>query len=102
LFEMLTGRQAFESGGTISDSIAAILKSEPDWNALPADTPPSVRTLIRRCLHKDPQKRLPHIGIARLEIEEWAAGTGADRLVPAANTRARSDRIAWRAAAIAL
>ena len=70
LFEMLTGKQTFESGETISDAVAHILTREPDWNALPADTPSYVRTLLRRCLQKDPQKRLPHIGLVRLELEE--------------------------------
>ena len=70
LFEMLTGRKTFEGGDTVSDAVAAILKSEPDWNAIPADTPVHIRRLLRRCLQKDPQKRLPHIGLARLEIDE--------------------------------
>src|SRR5207244_6009201 len=58
LYEMLTGKQAFEGGETVSDAIAAILKNEPDWNALPAGVPTHIRTLIRRCLLKDVQKRL--------------------------------------------
>jgi Tol biopolymer transport system component len=70
LFEMLTGRQTFQGGETVSDAIAAVLKNDPDWSALPADTPPHIRTLLRRCLQKDPQKRLPHIGVARIEIDE--------------------------------
>jgi serine/threonine protein kinase len=74
LFEMLTGKRAFEGGETVSDAIAAILKGEPDWNALPTDTPAHIRTLLRRCLQKDVQKRLPHIGIARLEIDEGPEG----------------------------
>src|SRR5256885_8634376 len=70
VYEMLTGRQTFEGGDTVSDAVAAILKSEPDWKAIPPDTPPHILRLLRRCLHKDPQKRLPHIGLARLEIDE--------------------------------
>src|SRR5262245_41281263 len=70
LFEMITGKRAFESGETVSDAIAAILRSDPDWTLLPADTPLYIRNLLRRCLQKDPQKRLPHIGLARLEIDE--------------------------------
>ena len=70
LYEMLTGRKTFEGGDTVSDAVAAILKTEPDWKALPADTPPHIRRLVRLCLLKDPQKRLPHIGLARLEIDE--------------------------------
>jgi serine/threonine-protein kinase len=72
LYEMLTGRQAFQ-GETISDILAAVLTSQPDWSRLPADTPPYVRTLLTRCLNKNPQKRLPHIGIARIEIDDVPA-----------------------------
>jgi Tol biopolymer transport system component len=54
----------------MSDAIAAILSRDPDWNLLPVATPVHIRTLLRRCLHKDAQKRLPHIGVARLEIDE--------------------------------
>ena len=53
LYEMLTGKQAFATGDTISDAVAAILKSDPDWTALPAGTPPSIRKLLRRCLEHD-------------------------------------------------
>ena len=74
LFEMLAGKQAFEStGDTVSDAVAAVLMKEPDWNALPAGTPPHIRTLIRRCLQKEAQKRVPHIGVARIEIDEGPA-----------------------------
>src|SRR5262245_57292987 len=73
LFEMLTGKQTFDAGETVSDAIAAILKHEPDWGSLPPDTPAHTRTLLKRCLQKDPQRRLPHIGVARLEIDEEPA-----------------------------
>lgn len=69
LYEVLTGRQAFE-GETISDTIAAILKGEPDWEALPEGTPWSIRALLRRCLQKDPRRRLHDIADARIDIEE--------------------------------
>ena len=95
LFEMLTGRQAFE-GETVSDAVASILKNEPDWNALPVATPPHVRTLLRRCLQKDPQKRLPHIGSARLEIDEGSEAVAIDTALPIAQPAfARSRRLAW-------
>jgi len=83
LFEMLSGKQAFESGETVSDAIAAILTREPEWNALPANVPAHIRTSLRRCLHKDPQKRLPHIGIARLEIDEGLTETPAPTVATA-------------------
>jgi serine/threonine-protein kinase len=70
LYEMLTGKQAFEGGETVSDSVASILRSEVDWAALPLATPSHVATVLRRCLQKDPQKRLPHIGPVRLEFDD--------------------------------
>ena len=69
LYEMLSGRRAF-AGETISDAIAKILEREPDWQALPASTPARIRDLLRRCLQKDPQRRLHDIADARIEIEE--------------------------------
>jgi len=72
LYEMLTGQPAFR-GETVSDILAAVLRSEPDWSLLPRDVPAHIRKLIERCVQKDPQKRLPHISIARFEIEEAPA-----------------------------
>jgi serine/threonine protein kinase len=60
LYEMLTGYPSF-AGETISDTLAAVLKQEPDWQALSADTPPGIRSLLRRCLKKDPVDRLHDI-----------------------------------------
>ena len=54
VYEMVTGRPGF-AGDTISDTIARILERDPDWQALPAATPPSVTRLLKRCLDKDPQ-----------------------------------------------
>jgi Tol biopolymer transport system component len=70
LYEMLTGRKAFAQGETVSDTIARIIALEPDWQALPADVPSNIRTLLERCLRKDPSKRLQDIGNARIELEE--------------------------------
>ena len=69
LWECLTGETLF-GGPTASDSIGAILQTEPDWEDLPADTPPTVRRLLRRCLAKDPRNRLHHIADARIEFED--------------------------------
>ncbi|MGO9642642.1 MAG: protein kinase domain-containing protein [Candidatus Acidiferrales bacterium] len=69
LYEMLSGKQPF-SGETISDTLAEVLKVDPDWNALPADTPASIQRLLRRCLAKDPKQRLQAIGEARIMIEQ--------------------------------
>jgi len=68
LYEILTGRQVF-GGETVTDSLAAIMKNEPDWSALPESTPPQVRRLLARCLEKDPKRRLRDIGEARLMLE---------------------------------
>ena len=72
LYETLTGRAAFP-GETVPDTIVAILEREPDWSALPADTPSSVRHLLRRCLEKDVDRRLRDIGEARAGLEALAA-----------------------------
>jgi serine/threonine protein kinase len=69
LFEMITGRPPFE-GETISDVLAKIIEHEPDWTALPATTPPAIQKLLRRCLEKDPRRRLDSAAVARLEIED--------------------------------
>jgi serine/threonine-protein kinase len=69
LYEMLTGRRAFPGNG-VTETLAAILERDVDWSRLPASTPASVRTLLRRALAKDPRRRLHHIADARLEIDE--------------------------------
>lgn len=69
LYEMLTGTRPF-AGEDVTDTLAAIVRADPDWSALPADTPPAVRTLLRRCLVKDRRERLPDIGAARLELRD--------------------------------
>jgi hypothetical protein len=75
LFEMLTGQQAF-TGETTSDVLASVLKFDPDWNALPTSTPPSIVRLLHRCLTKDRKQRLQAIGEARIIIEETLSGDG--------------------------
>ena len=77
LYEMLTGRAAFAKD-TTSDTIAAVLEREPDWNALPRATPAKIRDLLRRCLQKDATRRLHDIADARIDIEDVGlARTGA-------------------------
>src|SRR5262249_9354956 len=104
LFEMLSGRQPFEAGETVTDTIAAIIKNDPDWTLLPADTPPRIRALLRRCLQKDPRRRLPHIGVARLEIEEQALDVVADAAsaAPGARVKVPSSRLPWIVASVAV
>ena len=85
LFEMLSGRPAFD-GDTMSDTFVRILEREPEWTALPADTPAAVRTLLDRCLRKDPGSRLHDIADARLELEDGAKpialGSSASAVTP--------------------
>ena len=69
VYEMLTGRAGF-GGETITDILAAVVSREPDWTALPAATPASIKRLLARCLEKDPKRRLRDIGDARLEIDQ--------------------------------
>jgi eukaryotic-like serine/threonine-protein kinase len=75
LYEMLTGHQGF-SGDTVTDVLAAIVQKEPDWAALPAGTPESLRRLLRCCLDKDAKQRLRDIGDARLDLEPGVLATG--------------------------
>jgi serine/threonine protein kinase/Tol biopolymer transport system component len=69
LYEMLTGRRAFD-GASAVEVISDVLKTDPDWAALPAGTPAVVRSLLRRCLQKDPSRRLRDAADARFQIEE--------------------------------
>ena len=96
LYEMLTGRQAFR-GATVTDILAEVIRSEPEWTAVPPTTAPAVRTLLHRCLRKDPGGRLHHIGDARLELEESAGEATNGRIATASP---RSARLAWAAAGV--
>ena len=97
LYEMLAGRRVF-AGDSVTDTLAKVIEREPDWTALPADTPAHVRGVIERCLRKDPSRRLRDIGDARLQLEEGpnvrgrrAAGAGAARGVATAHRDRRGD-----------
>ena len=90
LFEMLSGRRPFADEETVSDTLASILKGEPAWDALPAETPPRIRALLERCLRKDPHRRLSHIAEARIVIEE------SPEIVTPARPPEQSARWGWR------
>jgi serine/threonine protein kinase/Tol biopolymer transport system component len=79
LFEMLAGRRPF-GGDEVPDVLANVLAREPDWGALPAGTPASLRRLIVRCLMKDPRQRLHDIADARLELQDALAGPSVDEV----------------------
>jgi Tol biopolymer transport system component len=97
LWEMLTGMRLFE-GATVSDTLASVLKSEPEWQALAQTTPSAVRRLLRRCLEKDRKRRLDSAAAARLEIEE--ALTSPATIVGVVPSAARRTR--WTTAGIAV
>src|SRR5881396_1064579 len=90
VYEAPTGHPAF-ARETISDTIANVLQHEPDWDALPAATPPNIRVLLRRCLQKDRDRRLHDVADARIEIDEaprqWAKGEGPRASTPLAGRR---------------
>jgi serine/threonine-protein kinase len=71
LFEMLTGKMAFP-GDNVTEILAAVVRGDPEWSAIPAGTPASIQRLLRRCLVKEPKDRLSDINVARLEIRDAA------------------------------
>ena len=73
LYEMLSGKRAF-GGDSVADTLATVIKLDPDWKLLPQDTPASIHKLIRRCLTKDRKQRLQAIGEARICIDDALAG----------------------------
>ncbi len=83
LYEMLTGQRLF-TGETVTDVLAAVVRQEIAWDALPPATPPALRQLVRRCLERDAARRLRDIGEARIAIEDAIAraGCGAPRRQP--------------------
>jgi len=94
LFEVLTGGTAF-AGETVSDTLASVLKTDPDLTRLPADTPASLRRVLRRCLERDRKKRWHHIADVRIELD---AG---DPVAPALEARPPLRRRAWLPWAVA-
>ena len=91
LYEMLSGRRAF-FGDDVTDTIAAVLRQDIDWAALHDSTPPAVQALLRRCLNRDPRRRLQDIGEARILLEDPQPPSGPRR-------RARTQRpssLVWR------
>jgi serine/threonine protein kinase len=70
LFKLLSGQHPYDIGGTVTDTLAAIVLKDPDFSLLPKDTPPQLRRLIARCLRKDQKTRLRDIGEARVLLDE--------------------------------
>ncbi len=105
LFEMLTGERLF-SGETVSDVLAAVLTRSPDWKELPPGTPPGIRALLRRCLERDPKKRLHDAADARILLEDSGVQeetSGASEKAPPPSSRSNLVRgIAFLAAGVAV
>jgi Tol biopolymer transport system component len=99
LFECLTGRQAF-AGETVSDIVARILQTEPEWSALPEKTPERLRKLLARCLEKDVKRRLRDIGEARIQIEDLIAARSTKSGVVRTERPARAATPPWAAIAV--
>ncbi len=107
LYEMLTGRQAFQ-GETVGDIVAAVIRAEPDWTRLPSDALPSIRRLLRLCLQKDAKKRRQTATDVRIDIEQALAEPAAEAVplspgegAPTASGLAGRVRAAWFAATLA-
>ena len=108
-FEMLSGVRLF-AGETVSDTLAAVLRQEIDWSALPPSTPRALHDLLRRCLERNPRNRLHDIADARLVLEDLSAGRGAEAglsgdstaPIPAALVGPRARLLPWAIAALAI
>ena len=94
LYQMLAGERLF-SGETATDVIAAVVTREPDWSKLPAATPAAVRRLLRRCLEKDPRRRLRDLGDARLDLLEADTASHEASEIPAGLREPLSRQPAW-------
>jgi Tol biopolymer transport system component len=92
LYEALTGSRPF-GGRTLSEMFAAILTQEPDWGALPKATPAPIRLLLRRCLHKDPERRLRDAGDAWIDSGDWVAAVPAAEIPSRRGLRAVAPRL---------
>ena len=95
LYEILTGRRLF-AGETVSDTLAAVLRAEIDWTSLPAATPQPIRTLLRRCLERNPKQRLHDIADARIVLDEVLGGRAEEPAAGALPHSAAPRAPAWR------
>jgi serine/threonine protein kinase len=103
LYEMLTGTPAFVGDG-VAEVLANVIKTEPEWNALPADTPAALRLCLRRCLQKDLRQRFHDIADVRLAIEgafEQPAGAS-DESQRASRPYVRRAYAGWAVALLAI
>jgi serine/threonine protein kinase/Tol biopolymer transport system component len=96
VYEMLTGKRAFD-GQDVSEIRARVIEREPDWSALPANTPPGIRQLLKRCLEKNLKERRRDAGDVRADIDD--ATTDTTSVVTEHKTNAAISRLGWTAAA---
>ncbi len=89
LFEMLTGTRAFD-GEDVSDTLAAILRGEPDWSAIPPEVPENVRTILRRCLERNRKARIPDISVVRYLLTEPMQPPASASVLPPRAARRRT------------
>ena len=101
LLEMLTGKPTF-TGKTVSDTLAAVLRQDLDWNQLPPRTPRMIRRMLRRCLERESKQRLGFIGDARLDIDDAKTDSHGETPAGAFTQPALWQRPALVAAALAL
>ena len=94
LYELLTGQPTF-TGESVSDTLASVLKVDPDLNALPRDTPAAIRKLLQRCLTRDRKHRLQAIGEARIVIDDVLGGRAEEAVASPGERR----RVNWHAVA---
>ncbi|HXW07388.1 MAG TPA: protein kinase [Vicinamibacterales bacterium] len=102
LYEMLAGRRAF-AAPTVTDTLASVLRDEPDWTRLPAGLPPAIRWIIERCLQKDVRRRLQHLGDVRLMLDDERFAMDLTAQAAAARQAGRrvASRTGWVAAGLA-
>ena len=101
LYEMLTGRRVFE-GEDVSDTLAAVLRADPDWSVLPGDLPPGIASLLKRCLDRERKTRIPDMAVVRFLLQDATAPAAtAAALSPAVSAPpARVRQWIWPAAAL--
>jgi serine/threonine-protein kinase len=104
LFEMLTGQQLFK-GETVSETLAAVLKSEPEWKRLPPNLHPRIRLLLERCLEKEAKNRYSGISDARVDIQKVLGDPSGVLVRPVTTVEPRSKLrtiLPWVAASVVI
>jgi serine/threonine protein kinase len=101
LYEMLVRKPVF-GGETITDTLAAVVRAEPEWSQLPANTPQRIRELLQRCLQKDQRQRLQAIGEARIAVEQAMSGQPSEIPTPATSDAPWRRALPWVIMVVAL